>query len=109
MTLPDVTIIKNLLVRLSGSAVYHGWGFQAAGDYFIWAEEGEGDSVTAGNRKEEMALSLTIDLFSQDEYCPLVEKLQNALNECERATWEILSVQHEEDGWHHWEWGVEVE
>ena len=74
----------------------------------VWQEDGEGDSFHAGNCKAEQAIHGTVDYFTQQEYDPAVDAIQDAL-EGIRAGWSLASVQYEEDTrliHFEWEWTV---
>lgn len=74
----------------------------------VWQEDGEGDSLHAGNHKAEQAIHGTVDYYTQTEYDPAVDAIQDAL-EGIRAGWSLASVQYEEDTrliHFEWEWTV---
>ena len=49
--------------------------------YIVWAEDGESDAVHGDNRKVKQILDVTIDVFTKDEYNPIIEQLQEAFND----------------------------
>lgn len=76
--------------------------------YFVWQEDGSND-FTAGNKRAEMAVSGTTDLYTKKEFDPWKSALESALDEADDIAWYLNSVQHEEEtGLWHYEWVWEV-
>lgn len=76
--------------------------------YAVWQEDSEGESFHANNRKAEQMLTLTIDYFTQTEFDPMVDSIQDAFNDAEIA-WRLNSFQYEtETKLIHYEWICEV-
>lgn len=74
----------------------------------VWQEDGEETSFHAGNHKAEQAIHGTADYYTQVEYDPAVDAIQDAL-EGIMAGWSLASVQYEEDTkliHYEWEWTV---
>lgn len=74
----------------------------------VWQEDGEGESFHASNRKREQAIHGTTDYFTQTEYDPAIDDIQDTL-EAIAAAWSLQSVQYEEDTkliHYEWEWTV---
>lgn len=77
--------------------------------YVIWAEQNEVSSFLVNNRKSEQQVRGTIDLFTQIEFDPAVDGIQEALDEAEHVTWELYSVQYEDEtALIHYEWEFTV-
>ena len=76
--------------------------------YIVWAEDAEGSSFSADNKKASQTIQGTIDLYTKKEGDPAIEQVQNNLNAAE-ISWYLNSVQYEEDtGFIHYEWVFEV-
>lgn len=87
--------------------VYHYWRPRPKGvnRYIIWAEDTEDNSLNGDNKKLEQGLHGTIDLFSIDEFDPLIDEIQNKLNDIENLSWALSSSQYEDEtGLVHYEW-----
>ena len=94
------------LIPLSEN-VYHYWRPRPEGvdQYIIWAEDSEEDSLNGDNKKLEQGLHGTIDLFTKEEFDPLIDQIQNAINGVENLSWRFNSSQYEDDtGLIHYEW-----
>jgi hypothetical protein len=104
----SIDAIKTALLTV-GVPVSHYNAVKQPNKYIVWAEEGEGDSVHADDRKEIQALHGTIDYFTKTEKDPIVEQIQEGLDNADIA-WTLNSVQHERDtGYIHYEWLWEVD
>lgn len=76
--------------------------------YIVWSEDGEGDSLHTDNEKDIQVLSGTVDLFTRDEYDPLIDAVQETF-EKNGISYKLISVQYEEETKYiHYEWRVEV-
>jgi hypothetical protein len=103
MTLHD---LKNKLLTVLPGKVYHADASGATGNYIVWCEDGEWDSVWADGQMAEQAITGTIDYFTKTEYDTVFGAIQVALNDLGIA-WRINSIQYEEDTkyWHYeWAW-----
>lgn len=95
--------LRDLLASI-GPPVHHYSASGQTGNYIVWAEEGEGGSGHADNRKTTIVIRGTIDYFTQDEFDPVVEQIQEKLTSAGIA-WKINSIQNEEKtGYIHYEW-----
>jgi hypothetical protein len=104
MTLHD---LQDLLQTI-GVPVHHFNAANEAGNYIVWAEDGEGASGHADGKKTTQVIQGTIDYFTKDEFDPVVEQIQEKLNESDIA-WQLNSIQHERDtGYIHYEWVWEM-
>jgi hypothetical protein len=99
--------IKDLLLNI-GPPVFHYFASGQTGNYIVWAEDSEGDSLHADGRKTEQVTQGTIDYFTKTENDPVVTQIQDKLTENE-ISWRLNSVQYEQDtGYIHYEWVFEV-
>lgn len=93
-----------------GSVFHYKKPNQAAGSslWIVWQEDGSSTNFWANNRHSEQQLHGTIDLYTKQEYDPLIEEIQDALNNIE-AGWSLLSVQYEDETnliHYEWEWNT---
>lgn len=96
--------IRDMLVGILPNATYHYFRIVKKKKYIIWAEDGEDNSHHADNRKQIQQVTGTIDLFTQDEFDPVVDQIQEGLNEL-GIGWNLNSVQHEDEtNLIHYEW-----
>ena len=101
--------LKALLLTI-GPPVFHYFTTGQDGNYILWAEDGEGDSVYADDEKTEQALTGTVDYFTKTEFDPIVNQIQDTLNDAEGLAWSLNSVQHETDTKYiHYEWTFEID
>ena len=63
--------------------------------WVVWQEDGEGSSFNANNHKAEQEIHGTIDCYTQTEYDPLLDEIQDALDTAE-VGWRLNSVQYED-------------
>lgn len=102
-----VNVIRNLLNKISDN-VYHYECMKKKDRYIVWAEDGEGNSVEADNRKENQSIQGTIDFYTKYEEDYMVEDIQAALKR-KRISFYLNSVTYEETtGYIHYEWVWEV-
>ena len=83
------------------------WERLKSNRYFVWQEDGRNDLLADGIHAEG-AVTGTTDLYTQQEFDPWVEALQESF-EVHGISWYLNSVQYEEDtGFTHYEWVWEV-
>ena len=101
--------VRDALTSISGLQVYHYTADVNAGDpYCIWAEEGEGSSLEADDRKQARSISGSIDYYTRTEFDPVADAIENALNDAKIGFY-LNSVQHEDEtGYIHTEWVFNV-
>lgn len=88
--------------------VFHYHAFKKKDRYVVWAEQAEGGSAAADDKKQEFSVSGYIDFFTRREDDPVVDMVTEALKEAEIAFY-LNSVQYEEEtGYIHFEWLFEV-
>lgn len=95
------TILSNFyskLIEIENLDVYHFERPEEQGPpYAVWQEEGEKNAFSANNRKEEQTIEGTLDFFTQTEFDPLVDDIQDALNSIENCSWNLDTVQYEDN------------
>ena len=83
--------------------VSHG-GRMKSDRYFVWQEDGAEDLNVDGVHGER-AVTGSTDLFTKREFDPWKEEFEAALDVCPEITWELNSIQFEEQtGYWHYEW-----
>ena len=98
--------IRDALLTVSKD-VYHFEALKKKDKYIVWAEDGEGNSGHADNKKNQV-IQGTIDYFTKDGADPVVEEIQEAL-ELYEISYKLNSVQHEDETEYiHYEWIWEV-
>lgn len=101
-------LIRNVLNnKLSNVDIYHyrrpGKGLKK---YVIWQEDGPGTDMWADNHMREQQLHGTIDLYTLEEYDPLVDEVQEAMNII-MVGWSLQAVDYEDETnliHYEWEW-----
>lgn len=72
--------------------------------YIVWSEDGEDTSAEFDNRKAEQQIHGTVDYFTQVEFDPVVDSIQEVLDE-DYIGFRLNSVQYEDDtALIHYEW-----
>lgn len=100
MTLID---LRDLLLTV-GVPIFHYEAHEQDGNYIVWAEDGQGDTVSADNQMEDQVIQGTIDYYTKKEFDSIFETIQQTLNSAE-ISWKLNSIQHErETGYIHYEW-----
>lgn len=84
---------------------YHYWRPKLDPPFCVWAEDGEDDSFSSDNRKQEQQIHGTVDYFTKKEYDPTVDAIQSYLNSLDDFGWRLNSVQYEDEtNLIHFEW-----
>ena len=97
-----------LLTVLDEGNLYHLEALKAEYPYCVWAEDGAGEQLNADNCMVQQTVQGTIDYYTQEEYDPVVDKIQKALNAA-KISFYLNSVQYEDETKAtHWEWVFEV-
>ena len=100
--------IRDLLLNI-GPPVFHYFASGQTGNYIVWAEDSEGDSLHADGRKTEQVTQGTIDYFTKTEYDPVVKQIEDKLDSQDELAWKLNSIQREQDtGYIHYEWVWEM-
>ena len=104
MTLAD---IKAALLTVTGK-VYHFDATGATGNYIVWAEDGQADSVWADGGMKEQTITGTTDYYSKEEYDEAFKLIQDALDNI-GLSYRLNSIQYEPDTKYiHYEWVWEI-
>ncbi len=88
--------------------VFHYHAFKKKDRYIVWAEQAEGGSVEADDRKQEYSISGYIDFFTREENDPVVDMVSERLKSAEIA-FSLNEVEYEEETKYiHYVWRFEV-
>lgn len=96
--------VKSALTTVS-SKVYHYARPSKLDKCIVWQEDAEDGSFHASNHLAEQKIHGTIDYFTKEEFDETVDSIQEALNTCEHVSWNLSSVQYEDEtNLIHYEW-----
>lgn len=76
--------------------------------YVVWQEDGSNSDGWLDNRLREQQIHGTIDLYTLEEYDPLVDEIQKALDYV-MAGWSLQAVEYEDNTnliHYEWEWNI---
>jgi hypothetical protein len=106
MTLKDVRdLYKSVLPEHS----HHYTADGETGNYIVWSEDTQANSIYAEDKMDDRALQGTTDYFTKIEYDPMVNQIETAMNNSDMS-WKLNSIQFEKDtGYIHYEWVWEVD
>lgn len=76
--------------------VYHYWRPMMQAPFIVWAEDGEADDFHSDNRKSEVLMNVSVDVYTKEEFDPLLDKVFEFLNDS-GIPFTIDSVDFEED------------
>lgn len=96
--------IKNALCEVTAQCYHYRRPENVKDKYIIWQEDGEDQSFSANNRKEEQQLHGTVDYFTTQEFDPIIDGIQDALADC-MTGWRLNQVSYEDEtNLIHYEW-----
>lgn len=96
--------IGDALGSIDGLKVFHYERFGVDAPYCIWQEDSDA-GMEADNIKAEQGITGTIDYYTLTEYDGMIETIQAALNSIENLSWNVNSIQFEEEtNLIHYEW-----
>lgn len=101
--------VEQALTSIEGLRVSHYLRPQLQPPFCVWQEDGEASSLQGDNHKGEQAISGTVDYFTQTEYDPMIDTIQDVLNATEGLGWSMSSVQYEDETdliHYEWNWSV---
>lgn len=103
--------IRDLLnaTNASGKVYHYTKPDGVTAPWVVWQESGETDSFHADNHKDTQQVSGMIDCFTQNEYDPLLDQIQAALDLAPGVGWSLESVQYEDETkLIHYEWSFRI-
>lgn len=93
----------------TGVDLYHYRASKPAGAYAVWAEDGESGAGYGDNGKTEQTISGTVDYYTREEFDPMADRIQTALNGLDSCAWSLDQVIFEEEtNWTRFTWSWEV-
>jgi hypothetical protein len=99
--------IKTALLTVTNK-VYHFDATGAKGNYIVWAEDGQFDSLWADGAMREQTITGTIHYFTKIEFDLNFNAIQTALSNAE-ISYSLNSIQFEEDTRYiHYEWVFKI-
>lgn len=77
--------------------------------YLVWEEYSEAESMHANNQKLVQPIRIKADYYTQFEFDPVIDLIQNVMNNAEGITFELVDVLYEESTEViHYSWDVVV-
>jgi hypothetical protein len=64
--------------------------------YAVWIEQSEDDAFHSDNKKDEQVIPIIIDFYTQEEFDPFIDEIQECLNGIENASWRLSAVDYED-------------
>lgn len=103
--------LKDELVKAYENSYHYHAPSDVKAPYMVWKEEGEYNSSNNDNHKTEQSIYGFVEYFTDVEFDPATDRIQEALNGLENCAWQLSSVQYgdptsEDDNLIHytWEW-----
>jgi len=101
--------LKNVLLTVTTKVYHYTPPQNVTGNYVVWAEDSQNNSVWADGKMQEQAIQGTIDYYTKTENDPQTIAIQKALNVA-GVPFYLESIQYETDtGYIHTEWVWEVD
>lgn len=101
-----LTMVRDELNKIEDANFYHYKRPEnITSGYGVWAETGEANSFTVDNRKAEQQITGYVDYYTLNEFDPVLDKIQDALDHLSCGAWSLNSVQYEDEtNLIHYEW-----
>lgn len=100
--------IRDVLNAAAPGMVYHYWRkAKVDAAFVVWQEDSEASSFNADQKRVEQQIHGQVNLYTQTEYDPLCDSIQDALNDAEGVGWRLDSVIYEDEVnmiHYTWEW-----
>jgi hypothetical protein len=64
--------------------------------YVVWTEQSEDDAFHSDNKKDEQVIPVIIDFYTQEEFDPFIDEIQECINGIENASWRLSAVDYED-------------
>lgn len=75
--------------------------------YVVWTEQSEDDAFHSDNKKDEQIIPIIIDFYTQEEFDPFIDEIQECVNGIENASWRLSAVDYEDSTkLIHYQWEV---
>lgn len=95
-TLKDFGLALRSLDVATPYNTYHYWRPMMQTPFLVWQETGEANGLSADNKKAEVVMGITIDVYTKTEFDPLLDKVYEFLND-RGIPFSMDSVDFEED------------
>ena len=76
--------------------VFHYWRPLMSAPFIVWTENGEAEAFNGDNKKAELVMDITIDVYTATEFDPLLDAVFHYLND-KGIPFTLDSVEFEED------------
>ena len=75
----------------------------------VWTEYTEGNSLYANNSTKVQPVTILVDYFTQEEFDPTIDRIQNVLNMATGVSFDLTDINYDEETRAiHYSWNVEV-
>lgn len=106
--------IQTALTQIRNLSVFHYFSpSRKQLPYCVWYESGESSSLEADLHKVEQAIEGYVDYFTQTEFDPMFDSIQEALNSVESCVWTYEATAYGDPAsdnnnviHHTWTWSV---
>ena len=88
MTLQE---LRDLLLRITDKVSHIEAAQEASGRYIVWHEKG-GRALSGSRRRQEVIRDVQIDLYTEEDFDPMVEQILNQLEDAGIAVNEPTTV-----------------
>lgn len=88
--------IRDALAGIDGLDVFHYWHLRDELPYCVWEETTEAGSLMMGNHKMEQAIGGVVEFYTKDEFDPLVDDIQDALNGVDGLSFYLNLAEYDE-------------
>ena len=98
--------IRNAMNGVSGKVYHYKRPKDVKPAWIVWQEDGSSTDMWANNHMGEQQLHGTVDLYTLQEYDPLIDEIQEALNGV-MGGWSLQMVDYEDETnliHYEWEW-----
>lgn len=95
MTLRDkLTPLAEMLSRCG--VTYHYCHKAGTIPAIVWAEDGEEEPFNSDNKKSEQTIHVVIDYYTETEFDPVVDAIQEGLGKIAGANWKYEDVTYDD-------------
>ena len=88
MTLQE---LRDLLLQITDKVYHFEAAQESSGRYIVWQETG-GRALSGSNRRQEVIRDVQIDLYTEEDFDPMVEQILNQLEDAGIAVNEPTTV-----------------
>ena len=89
--------VESLLKNIAPDISFHYRRPSEMKRFIVWQEEAEDVPFSANNRKQEVCMTGSIDVYTPNEYDQLIDDLTAALAQAQRIQAQINAVQYEDE------------